>query len=34
MEPAGRIFGWLLIGAVVFVALRGKLPTYASLLGI
>jgi hypothetical protein len=33
MEATGRIVGWLFVAAVVFVALRGSLPTYVSLLG-
>jgi hypothetical protein len=34
MEATGRILGWLLIGAVVYVALRGSLGKYVSYLGI
>jgi len=34
MEATGRIVGWLAILGVVYVALKGSLPTYLAHLGI
>lgn len=33
-EATGKIIGWLFIAAVVYVTLKGSLPTYASYVGI
>jgi hypothetical protein len=34
VEATGRIVGWIFVAAVVYVSLRGSLPTYLSQLGL
>jgi len=33
VEATGKILGWVFLAAVVYVALKGHLGTYVSLLG-
>jgi hypothetical protein len=34
VDATGRIVGWIAVLALVFVTLRGSLPTYLSYLGV